>query len=137
MSMNKTCPISNFTSEEDSDGINGLWFSKSNLSHQCGEAGIASQAFRFRIETKPRQRVGAFLVRFLQPFERFVLVAEAGVNVHTRDSRNETALLQFIQALEDFQRVSPPVGNRIDISGKTEAKRIVRAETQTGLHFLD
>src|ERR1700738_800041 len=108
MSRNKTCPISNFTSEEDSDGIGGLWLGKSDLPHQSSETRIGSKAFRFRIETKPRQRVGAFLIRFLQPLEGFCFVAEARVNIHTRDSRNETALLQFIQALQGFQRVGPP-----------------------------
>src|SRR6266498_2772451 len=71
--------------------------SESHLAHQSSEARIGLKTFRFRVFAKPRQQVRAFLVSFLQPLKRLVLVSESSVNVNTGDARDVMFLFYFVQ----------------------------------------
>src|SRR5437762_1329365 len=100
-------------------------FCKSNLPHQRSEARIGLKVFRFRAFAKPRQQVRAFLVSFLQPLKRLVLVSESSVNVNTADARDAMFLFSFVQSLTWLQR-SPTLTVCFVVS--SHSRQILRIE---------
>lgn len=52
MSMNKTCPISNFTSEEDSDGIDFVYLKILTLTNLFRPYDFLDERFEARVAAK-------------------------------------------------------------------------------------
>src|SRR5439155_13638526 len=98
MSMNKTCPISNFTSVDCSAGTRTFYYLKTrdltsrfgclcklphrnNLFRQRFEARIAAQRVEQRVNSDISYvRTGAILVTLFKPVECLLFVAQSNIN---------------------------------------------------------
>src|SRR6266480_4348896 len=112
MSMNKTCPISNFTSDPDGMGFVlsrtqrfAILFGRNHLLHERFEARIAVQRIEQWIYFDPAD-VGAvaFLVTLVEPAERFIFIVQAEIKQSTQVADYLTVLTYLIELAQHSTR---------------------------------
>src|SRR6266853_6542328 len=105
MSMNKTCPISNFTSEEDSVGrgfpsilsLAAVVLFQSNLFQNSLEARLVANAVVDLVNLKIPTGAVLLLTSFFQPIQAFFFLAKSKID---RRERCRTDVLPFRQLFE-------------------------------------
>src|SRR6202030_848460 len=120
MSMNRTCPISNFTSEEDSvsrgfPSILSLLF-QSNLFQNSREARLLPHAVVDLVNLKIPTSAVLLFVSFFQPIQTFFFLAKSKIDRRERgwtDVLPFRQLFEFVQGLLGFRSIS---GDRISVA---------------------
>src|SRR5438552_12232305 len=137
MSMNKTCPISNFTSKEDSVGrgfpsilsLAVVVLFQSNLFQNSLEARLLPHAVVNRLYREIPAGALLILIRLVQPIQRLLLFAEPQID-HSERCRTDVLpfchLFEFAQHLLGFQSISR---NGISVAEESLIPR-------TGHHYL-
>jgi len=107
MSMNRTCPISTFTSGDESDGIakhyletRGLMnlFRSNHFLHQRLETRIATERVEQRIHFDPAD-ISALMVSdtLVQPSNCFIVISQAKIKQHAPVYMHLTVMAKFFQ----------------------------------------
>src|SRR6266481_7368109 len=117
MSMNRTCPISNFTSEEDSVGrgfpsilsLAAVVLFQSNLFQNSLEAWLVAHTVVDLVNLKIPTSAVLLLVSFFQPIQTFFFLAKSQID--RRESCRTDVLLfrkifEFAQGLLGFRSIS-------------------------------
>src|ERR1700741_1589522 len=123
MSMNKTCPISNFTSVEDSVGrafrsISPLF--QSDFFQNSLEARLVTHAIITLINPEPPTCAILILVAFLQRIQCFFLVPESEINRQTRAGRDISFFRQLIQIMKYLISPRTISGDSISVPEPTD-----------------
>src|SRR5882757_1348091 len=110
MSMNRTCPISNFTSEEDSVGrgfpsilsVAAVLLFQSNLFQNSLKTRLVANAVVDLVNLKIPTSAVLLLVRFFQPIQTFFFLAKSKIDGRERcwtDVLPFRHLFEFAQSL--------------------------------------
>src|SRR5215213_3102693 len=89
-----------------------------------------AQAVNDRLDIEERQKAGTFPARLLEPFKRFVEIAQTGVNNRKIIGGNIAFLVQIFETFQNFKGF---VSLSCDGVGKAE----IRFERQTALRKFD
>src|SRR6266481_3143897 len=117
MSMNRTCPISNFTSGEGSVGrgfpsilsVAAVLLFQSNLFQNSLEARLVANAVVDLVNLKIPAGAVLLLVRFFQPIQTFFFLAKSKIDRRERcwtDVLPFRQLFEFAQGLLGFRSIS-------------------------------
>src|SRR6266436_6651205 len=110
MSMNKTCPISNFTSEEDSVGrgcpsilsLAAVVLFQSYLFQNSLEARLVANAVVDLVNLKIPTSAVLLLVRFFQPIQTFLFLAKSKIDRRERCWADVLSFRQFFELAQGF-----------------------------------
>src|SRR3954469_805265 len=113
MSMNKTCPISNFSCDEDPEGMSSNFrtqdltnlprsFIEAQFFQQRLKALLGTQAVVNRIDFKIPTGNILILIGFLQPIQGCTLFAQPNINGDQRRGRDVALFRQLVQMSENL-----------------------------------
>src|SRR5437764_12972720 len=123
MSMNRTCPISNFTSEEDSVGrgfpsilgLAAVVLFQSNLFQNGLEARLVANAIVNLVDSEPPTGAILIFVTFLQPIQYFFLVPKSEIDGHACIGCDVPSFCQFIEIVKYLLGLSTIAGDSIRV----------------------
>src|SRR6266480_4667252 len=133
MSMNKTCPISNFTSDPDGMGFVlsrtqrfAILFGRNHLLHERFEARIAVQRIEQWIYFDPAD-VGAvaFLETLFEPAQRFLFIVQAEIKQSAQVANHLAVLTDLIKLGQHLQRGILVTSQSFSLSAKCRHKWVI------------